>query len=108
MKSKLSSYSISDAETVATIKEVYQKDNYVLDPHGAVGFLALQRYLKENAGQKGIVLETAHPVKFPDAVENCIGRSIEIPEAVQSIMSKEKQSIQMKADYQQFKEYLIK
>ncbi len=108
LKSKLSSYSISDAETVATIKEVYQKDNYVLDPHGAVGFLALQRYLKENAGQKGIVLETAHPVKFPDAVENCIGRSIEIPEAVQSIMSKEKQSIQMKADYQQFKEYLIK
>lgn len=108
LKSKLSSYSISDAETVATIKEVYQKDNYVLDPHGAVGFLALQRYLKENACQKGIVLETAHPVKFPDAVENCIGRSIEIPEAVQSIMSKEKQSIQMKADYQQFKEYLIK
>ncbi len=107
LKSKLSSYSISDAETVAIIKEVYQKESYVLDPHGAVGYLALQHYLKENTGQKGMVLETAHPVKFPDAVENCIGRSIEIPEAVQSIMSKEKQSIQMKADYQQFKAYLI-
>lgn len=108
LKSKLSSYSINDTETIAIIKEVYQKDNYLLDPHGAVGYLALQRYLKDNAGQKGILLETAHPVKFPGAVENCIGRSINIPASVQSIMSKEKHSIQMKADYQQFKEYLMR
>ncbi len=108
LKSKLSSYSINDTETIAIIKEVYQKDNYILDPHGAVGYLALQRYLKDNAGQKGILLETAHPVKFPGAVENCIGRSINIPASVQSIMSKEKHSIQMKADYQQFKEYLMR
>lgn len=108
LKSKLSSYSITDAETTATIKEVYQKDNYVLDPHGAVGYLSLQRYLENHPEQKGIILETAHPVKFPDAVENAVGKHIEIPSSVQFIMAKEKQSVLIKADYQQFKEYLLK
>ena len=108
LKSKLSSYSITDAETTATIKEVYQKDNYVLDPHGAVGYLSLQRYLENFPEQKGMILETAHPVKFPDAVENAIGKHIEIPSSVQFIMAKEKQSVLIKADYQQFKEYLLK
>jgi threonine synthase len=108
LKSKLSSYSITDAETTATIKAVYEKNNYVLDPHGAVGYLSLQRYLQSHSTQKGIVLETAHPVKFPDAVQSCIGRPIEIPAAVQSIMNKEKKSILRNADYQQFKEYLLK
>jgi threonine synthase len=108
LKSKLSSYSITDAETIATIQEVYKKDNYVLDPHGAVGYLSLQRYLQNHSEQKGIVLETAHPVKFPDAVESCIGKPIEIPVAVQSIMDREKKSVLIKADYGQFKEYLLK
>ena len=65
----LSSYSISDEETMATIKEVYEKANYVLDPHGAVGYLSLRRFLEKHPGRRGIFLETAHPVKFPDAVE---------------------------------------
>ena len=46
LKNKLSSYSISDDETIATIKEVYQQYNYILDPHGAVGYLALKKYLE--------------------------------------------------------------
>ncbi len=108
LKSKLSSYSITDAETIATIKEVYEKENYVLDPHGAVGYLSLQRYLQNHPEQKGLVLETAHPVKFPDAVESCICKPIEIPAAVQAIMDREKKSILIKADYKQFKEYLLK
>jgi threonine synthase len=108
LKNKLSSYSITDTETIATIKEVYEKENYVLDPHGAVGYLSLKRYLQSHPEQKGMVLETAHPVKFPDAVESCIGEPIEIPAAVQSIMDKEKKSVLIKADYGQFKEYLVK
>lgn len=108
LKSKLSSYSITDAETTATIQEVYKKDNYVLDPHGAVGYLSLQRYLQNHPQQKGIFLETAHPVKFPEAVENAIGKSIEIPTSLEYIMAKEKQSLLIKADYQQFKDYLLK
>jgi threonine synthase len=107
LKNKLSSYTITDAETTAVMKEVYERFNYVLDPHGAVGYLSLQRYLEQHEGEKGIVLETAHPVKFPEAVEAAIGKPIDIPVPVQAIMDKQKQAQVMKADYQQFKDYLL-
>jgi threonine synthase len=108
LKDKLSSYSISDTETTATIKEVYQQYNYLLDPHGAVGYLSLKRYLETNAEAKGIFLETAHPVKFPDAVEEVIGKKIDIPLSLKTIMSQEKKSIVMKPSYYELKNYLIK
>ncbi|MFZ1312691.1 MAG: pyridoxal-phosphate dependent enzyme, partial [Chitinophagaceae bacterium] len=108
LKNKLSAYTITDAETVSTIREVYEKYNYILDPHGAVGYLSLHRYLSAHPGQTGLFLETAHPVKFPEAVESCIGKRIEMPAAVQSLMDKEKQSELIKADYQQFRDYLLK
>ena len=107
LKNKLSSYGITDAETLATIQEVYQNENYVLDPHGAVGYLSLQRYLKENENEKGIFLETAHPVKFPEAVEKSIERKIEIPAELQSMMEAEKKSIKIKTDYISLKEILL-
>ncbi|MEI9908462.1 MAG: threonine synthase [Bacteroidota bacterium] len=68
LKNKLSSYSITDEETIHTISEAYKQHSYTLDPHGAVGYLALKRYLEKHPDSKGIFLETAHPVKFPDAV----------------------------------------
>jgi len=108
LKNMLSAYTITDAETVSTIREVYEKYNYILDPHGAVGFLSLHRYLFDHPGQTGLFLETAHPVKFPEAVESSIGKRIEMPVAVRSLMDKEKQSELIKADYQQFKDYLLK
>ncbi|MGZ8550073.1 MAG: threonine synthase, partial [Chitinophagaceae bacterium] len=86
LKNKLSSYSISDADTIATIREVYEQNNYLLDPHGAVGYLALKKYLECNPSSKGIFLETAHPVKFPDAVEKAAGKKIEVPSAISAIM----------------------
>lgn len=108
LKNKLSSYSISDTDTVATIKEVYQQHNYLLDPHGAVGYLALKKYLGSGHSAKGIFLETAHPVKFPDAVEETIGKKIDIPFSLKAIMDKEKKSILVKANYNELKKYLMK
>lgn len=107
LKSKLSSYSISDKETIETIAEVYQKEKYTLDPHGAVGYLSLQRYLKEHPASSGIFLETAHPVKFPEAVESSIGKAVEIPESVRSIMKSEKKSILIRADFSELKDFLL-
>lgn len=107
LKSKLSSYSITDNETMAIIKEVYGKEGYVLDPHGAVGYLSLQRYLQSNPGLKGLFLETAHPVKFPEAVEGGIGQPVEIPLSLQPIMSKKKQSVFIRPAYQDLKDFLI-
>ena len=107
LKNKLSSYSISDDDTVATIKEVYEQTNYLLDPHGAVGYLALEKYLTANPSAKGIFLETAHPVKFPDAVEKITGKKIELPLSIKDIMTQAKKSTKMKAEYIELKNYLL-
>ena len=107
LKNALSSFCISDDQTKATIKEVFEESGYLLDPHGAVGYLSLKKYLEGHTNDKGIFLETAHPVKFPEAVESVTGEKINIPESISSIMSLEKKSIRIKADYNQFKEYLL-
>jgi threonine synthase len=107
LKNKLSSYSISDEETLKTIGEVYEQNNYLLDPHGAVGYLALKKYLAANPSAKGILLETAHPVKFPDAVEKITRKKIELPLSIKDIMTQQKKSTKMKAQYNELKNYLL-
>jgi threonine synthase len=103
----LSSYSISDEETKATISEVYTKFSYLPDPHGAVGYLALEKYLAENPSQKGIFLETAHPVKFYDVVEPIIHEKIALPASIQSIINQQKNSIKMNASFEELKNILL-
>lgn len=104
---KLSSCSISDDETRATIRRVYQEYDYLLDPHGAVGFLALERYLQAHPDSQGILLETAHPVKFYDVVEPLIGEKVPLPNAVKEIMQLPKKSTLMPANYDALKEFLF-
>lgn len=108
LKEKLSPAMITDEETLSTIRSVYQQHHYLTDPHGAVGYLALQRYLKEHPGQKGIFLETAHPVKFPDAVMEATGQQVTLPFSVESLMKQDKKSILMKPDMAELKEYLLR
>jgi threonine synthase len=103
----LSSYSINDEETMATIKEVYERSDYLVDPHGAVGYLSLKRFLEKHPGRKGIFLETAHPVKFPGAVEEATSTKINMPSFLSSIMEAEKKSVKMKASYELFKNFLL-
>ncbi|MFT3945507.1 MAG: threonine synthase [Agriterribacter sp.] len=108
LKKILSGYTITDEETKTTLKLVKEEAGYLLDPHGAVGYLALQRYLNEHAGEKGIFLETAHPVKFYDVVEPVINEAVPIPEAIQQILPRKKHSAVMDAEYSLLKEYLLK
>ena len=98
LKNVLTSYSISDEETRETIKRIFKEKNYVLDPHGAVGFLALERYLNEHTNQKGFFLETAHPSKFYDVIEPVIHQPVEIPDSIRTLLKQEKKSIKMKAN----------
>ncbi|MES2882645.1 MAG: threonine synthase [Bacteroidota bacterium] len=107
LKNTLSSYSISDEETKQTIAEVYQNNNYLTDPHGAVGYAALKKYLQQHPNQQGIFLETAHPVKFCDVVEPVIGKKIELPASVALLALKEKRSIKIKSRYSELKEFLL-
>ncbi|MCY7421132.1 MAG: threonine synthase [Chitinophagaceae bacterium] len=107
IKNVMSGYSITDDTTRQTLKDVYEKYHYLTDPHGAVAFNALQQYLAKHAGDKGIFLETAHPVKFYDVVEPVIQKQVHIPEAIKGIMSRKKESILMTPSYNMLKEYLL-
>jgi threonine synthase len=106
LKKILTSYSVSDAATKATIREIYKQYNYITDPHGAVGYYALKEYLGDG-NDCGIFLETAHPVKFPEVVEEATGKKVAIPENLQYLLSKEKTSILMKPDFESFKEWMM-
>ncbi|HET7898977.1 MAG TPA: threonine synthase, partial [Flavisolibacter sp.] len=107
LKNVFTSYSITDDETKATIKTVFEQHNYVLDPHGAVGYLALQRYLEANKNANGFFLETAHPVKFYDAIEPVIGQKLAIPESIAVLLNKKKHSIRMKPNDAELKSLLL-
>lgn len=104
---KLSAETISDEETKTTISRLYHEMNYLADPHGAVGYLALEKYLCSYPEYQGIFLETAHPVKFPAAVVEATGEEVTWPESVNVIMQKEKHSLFMEPDTRFLKEYLV-
>ena len=107
LKNVMSSYSISDDETRTAIKEVFLNNNYLLDPHGAVGYLGLKEYLQSHTNMQGIFLETAHPVKFYDVVEPVIGQQVPMPKAISHLLNQEKCSVKMGVEYIEFKEYLL-
>lgn len=105
IKERVEALSVSDEITAKTMREVFKKYNYVLDPHGAVGFSALEKYLEKNPNQKGFFLETAHPVKF-DSVEKIIGAYGEMPDAVKDLFSRSVKKIEIEANYENLKEIL--
>ncbi|MEI6190067.1 MAG: threonine synthase [Chitinophagia bacterium] len=104
----LTSYSITDADTTSTIARVYKTNNYILDPHGAVAFVAAEKYLAKLDDAKIVILETAHPVKFPEVVEAAIGQSITVPPSVQNLFEKQKIAIPLAPTYTAFKNWMLK
>ena len=105
----LTSYSFNDTETKEAMKNIFDKTGYIADPHGAVGYLGLQKYIAENTEKSavyGIFLETAHPVKFLPVVEEVIPQKIDIPEQIKEVIDKKKVSIKIK-DYEEFKAFLM-
>ncbi len=101
MKKLISSYSYTDDVIGRTIAEVDKNHGYTCDPHGAVGFAALQDTLQE--GELGLFLETAHPAKFLDTVEKYTGKTVEIPERLKKFLDSQKQSIAIEADCNKLK-----
>jgi len=106
LQQHLSSYSFTDTETRKALLEIYNKSGYIADPHGAVGYLGLKKYQEQHPDSYGIFLETAHPVKFLDVVEETIGQKLDIPPQIQKVMDKKKKSISIKT-YQELKTYLL-
>ncbi|MBV9989406.1 MAG: threonine synthase [Chitinophagaceae bacterium] len=103
----ITGYTVTDDQTRQTIADIFRSSGYVLDPHGAVACYALQQFLADKPGRKGIILETAHPVKFPETVEAAIGQSLAMPEAATALFGRQKQAIKMNAGFQELKDWLM-
>jgi len=102
---EISGVSYNDEQIAETLKACKQQTGYLLDPHGAVGYRALQEGLAAN--EIGVFLETAHPAKFLETVEGIIGEKVEIPQKLQEFMKGEKKSLPMSKDFESFKSYLM-
>jgi threonine synthase len=101
-------FSYSDHEIRDIIGKVYRKTGYLCDPHGAIGYQAARSYKDEHPEYTGIFLETAHPAKFKESVEEVIGKSVEIPDRLAAFATREKLSILLKPAYRDFKAYLVR
>ncbi|WP_418637319.1 threonine synthase [Winogradskyella sp.] len=105
LKTNLSSYSFTDAETRTALLELYKEFNYVADPHGAVGYLGAKTYLENNDAHV-VFLETAHPTKFLDVVEDVIKKTLPLPSQIEAVIDKEKVSNKI-ATYEKLKSFLL-
>ncbi|MDE6792722.1 MAG: pyridoxal-phosphate dependent enzyme, partial [Muribaculaceae bacterium] len=102
---EISGATYTDKEIAATLKSTLETEGYQLDPHGAVGYRALEEQLQP--GETGIFLETAHPAKFKETVEGITGKEVEIPERLATFMRGEKRSVEMEPDFTAFKNFLL-
>ncbi len=99
---------VSDEETITTIRSVHERFGYVMEPHTAVAYRALERYrrLENHADEPGIVLSTAHPAKFLEAIEETLDKKIEIPSNLQELMGKKKCATLIRSEYKEFTSFL--
>ena len=101
-------YAFTDQETSDVMRKVAEQYQYTLDPHGAVGYLGLKRYLQEFPRDvNGIFLETAHPAKFKSVVEETLGKEIALPAALQKFIEGRKQAVIISHDYDDFRKTLL-
>ena len=102
----ISGATYTDQQIAETMRKCLDETGYQLDPHGACGYRALQEGLKE--GETGFFIETAHPAKFKQTVDEICGGDIAIPERLQAFMQGTKQSVPMSKDFADFKAFLIR
>jgi len=103
---KMKGFAFADDEIKNALKKVEEDFDYVMDPHGSTGFMALEKDLIP--GEIGVFLETAHPAKFPEVVEPVIGKSVYVPERLQEFMKGDSKSISMEANLGELKSFLLK
>jgi threonine synthase len=101
--------SFTDSSTRQAIREIYSKFGYIMDPHGAVSYLAMKEYLAEEnlTDFQGIILETAHPAKFSTAVKEELQIDIEMPQTLKESFRREKRAIKISHEFKDFKNFLL-
>lgn len=107
LEKAVTGYAFTDGETQTAMRDVFKATGYVMDPHGAVGYLGLKKYMHEvRSNVTGVFLETAHPAKFKEVVEDTLGRKIEVPATLQKFLSRTKKSRRMSAEFGDFRKFL--
>jgi threonine synthase len=106
LRHDITGYAYDDTTVVQAIKDVHQQHGYVLDPHSAIGWLALQEALATDERAYGVFLATAHPSKFREVVEPAIGRSVPLPEPLQAALLRPRHAVDMAADYAELEAFL--
>lgn len=107
MKENICSFSISDPETIAAIKDIYKKHNIIIEPHGAVGIAAMNKYFKDKQKIKTVCLETADPAKFPEIIVKELGIQPEIRKNLERLNKREGNPDYLDNDFKKFKQYLL-
>jgi len=108
IRKDVAGFSFNDKQTKEIINDVFQKYQYILDPHGAVGYLGIKKYFaNHNFNEQAIFFETAHPAKFKDTVQDCIPNEIKIPKRLADCMLKKKSSTLLSKEYDDFKQFLL-
>jgi len=108
LSDEIKGYSFTDEETASAMRNVYASSNYILDPHGAVGYLGLKKYLNDSdENATGIFLETAHPSKFKEVVDETLGMGIDIHPTLKAFMKRKKETIKATMDFSAFKKFLL-
>ena len=107
IKKIIKAFSFNDNQTREAIKDIYNRNNYLMDPHSAIGYLGIKSYLSNHStNSSGIFLSTAHPIKFKEQVEKSIGKEIPMPSRLKGIMGKSKRSIEINS-YNDLKDQLL-
>lgn len=107
LRENLSGYSYTDEETTAAMGHLVKSLDYVAEPHGAIGYLALKNYLKGKTNTQGIFLETAHPVKFMDVLYPGVAEELAIPPQIQAVIDLKKEATSIN-NYTDLKAFLTK
>ena len=106
IKEDIIGYSYNDKETIETINRIDKLENYILDPHAAVAYLACEEYLTEKNAEC-VLLETAHPAKFLEVVNQAINEEIDIPIRLNLFLSKRKIALNCSNQFSDFKALLL-
>src|SRR5688572_24540170 len=98
----------TDTQVLEAIGNVYRRHEYLLDPHSAIAWLAVQDALKAQPDAEGVFVATAHPGKFREVVEPAIGRSVPLPRPLQEALGRPRHSVSMQVDYATLREFLLR
>jgi threonine synthase len=106
MRQDVVGFAYDDERVTREIGQVYRQHGYLLDPHSAIAWLALQEQLQQDREAYGVFLSTAHPAKFPEVVEPAIGRRLELPKVLADAIARPRHSVSMAAEYAELEAFL--